>query len=303
MNRLILYNYRFYCQMIPKTNNRLMDIKTFVFLDIETTGLPRMENNKTKITELCMVAVEASHIQLGVFPRVQNKLNVCFNPWKLISTESEKMTGLSNPILEHQSKFSSDTINTINCFLNHNQKPLCFVAHNGTYFDYPILQREVEKSGNSLIDDIVCIDSLHMFRQLHYEEENVAQVETTAMPSCLSLSIETTVDETEDGGNTLPQKILEAKKLNETTPKKQMVETFPSIPNPAKRLKLMSSKTNTDFKMTKRSPIKEHQAEGDVLMLITCAATLGEKFVNWANVNAKNFCDIPSMAPGKKIGT
>lgn len=55
--------------------------------------------------------------------------------------------------------------------------------------------------------------------------------------------------------------------------------------------------------MIKRSPVKEHQAEGDVSMLITCAATLGEKFVNWANVHAKNFCEVPSMVPGKKIGT
>lgn len=56
-------------------------------------------------------------------------------------------------------------------------------------------------------------------------------------------------------------------------------------------------------RLTKRSPNKSHEAEGDVLMLITCAATLGEKFVRWANANAKGLCDIPSMVPGKKIGT
>lgn len=93
MIRFSSWSSRLYYKIVPKTDNSLMDIKTFVFLDIETTGLPNMENNKTKITELCMVAVEACHIEMGVFPRVQNKLNFCFNPWKLISSESEKMTG------------------------------------------------------------------------------------------------------------------------------------------------------------------------------------------------------------------
>lgn len=69
------------------------EIKTFVFMDIETTGLPLYENNTTKITELCLTAVHASHLRLGAFPRVQNKLNLCFNPCKLISADSEKITG------------------------------------------------------------------------------------------------------------------------------------------------------------------------------------------------------------------
>lgn len=70
-----------------------LNIKTFVFFDTETTGLPIEEHNKTKLTELSMVAVQADHIRLGVFPRVQNKLNLCFNPRKMVSYESDKMTG------------------------------------------------------------------------------------------------------------------------------------------------------------------------------------------------------------------
>lgn len=74
-------------------NNDHHDIKTFVFFDMETTGLPSEEHNKTKITELSMVAVQATHIRLGVFPRVQDKLNLCFNPKKMVSFEAEKLTG------------------------------------------------------------------------------------------------------------------------------------------------------------------------------------------------------------------
>lgn len=68
-------------------------IKTFVFLDLETTGLPHLEYNKTKITEFCAVAVQASHIELGCFPRVHNKLALCFNPTKMIQPECTKITG------------------------------------------------------------------------------------------------------------------------------------------------------------------------------------------------------------------
>lgn len=43
---------------------------------------------------------------------------------------------------------------------------MCFVAHNGDRFDYPILKAELYKIGCELYDDILCIDSLQMFRHL-----------------------------------------------------------------------------------------------------------------------------------------
>lgn len=108
------------------------------------------------------------------------------------------------------------------------------------------MHREIEISGGCLTSGIVCIDSLHMFRQLYYEkEQDVTETKMTGVASCLSLSIEET-NEPEDG-DVLPQKIINVKKLNETTPKKQMVEVFTSIPNPAKKFKLVSSKKNLKF--------------------------------------------------------
>lgn len=70
-----------------------LDIKTLIFFDTETTGLPAEEHNKTKITELSLVAVETEHIRMGVFPRVQNKLTLCLNPRKMVSIEAEDLTG------------------------------------------------------------------------------------------------------------------------------------------------------------------------------------------------------------------
>lgn len=46
-----------------------------------------------------------------------------------------------------------------------------------------------------------------------------------------------------------------------------------------------------------------HKAEGDVTMLLECAATMGDQFVDWANQNAKHFSEIPAMIPGKSIST
>lgn len=70
-----------------------VQIKSFIFLDLETTGLPHLENNRTKITELCMIGIQTDHLRLGVVPRVQQKLTLCFNPWKRISDKSEEITG------------------------------------------------------------------------------------------------------------------------------------------------------------------------------------------------------------------
>lgn len=94
-------------------NPESLDIKTFVFFDTETTGLPVEEHNKTKITELSLVAVEADHIRLGVFPRVQNKLNLCFNPRKMVSIDSGKLTGSLIVLLESFNNESSFKVNEL----------------------------------------------------------------------------------------------------------------------------------------------------------------------------------------------
>lgn len=68
-------------------------IYNFAFIDLETTGLPSYENNKTKITELSISIVESNHLRSGVFPRVLNKINLCLNPCKFISPDSTNITG------------------------------------------------------------------------------------------------------------------------------------------------------------------------------------------------------------------
>lgn len=78
-----------YCTMYEERTS----IENFAFIDLETTGIPSMENNKTKITELSITVIESNHLRSGVYPRVRNKLHLCFNPRKFISPDATKITG------------------------------------------------------------------------------------------------------------------------------------------------------------------------------------------------------------------
>lgn len=74
----------------------MLKFKTFVFFDIEATGLPDLEFNRTKITELALVAcskVELEKYAKGKMPRVLHKLTICVNPRKVIQLDSSKITG------------------------------------------------------------------------------------------------------------------------------------------------------------------------------------------------------------------
>ena len=70
---------------------------SFVFLDIESTGIPFQEadGGRTKITEISLICVsreilEKVHDEL---PRIQPKLTINFNPHKMISDEVRRITG------------------------------------------------------------------------------------------------------------------------------------------------------------------------------------------------------------------
>ncbi|KAI4471721.1 three prime repair exonuclease 1 2 [Holotrichia oblita] len=211
-------------------SQKMTEIQNFIFFDIETTGLPYEEYNKTRITEMCFVAVQGEHISLGVYPRVQNKLSLCFNPQKMISPIATELTGLSNELLEYQSTFNANTSEMIIKFLELHRKPLCLVAHNGDRFDYPILKAELHKTGCKLYDDILCIDSLEMFRQL--DQPAITELKESSHDSTVSSIPEAEIPvELCDGFDAIlcdavesyeyeSRTIEKAQITNETTPKK-----------------------------------------------------------------------------------
>lgn len=132
-------------------------ISTFVFFDLETSGLPADEFNRTKIIKLALVACSAEHIAatntlaanraLIKLPHVLHKLSVCLNPQRMIHPEVTVITGLDNFQLEHEQPFGANTGALLVHFVQQLPQPVCLVAHNGDRFDFPLLRREMDRVG------------------------------------------------------------------------------------------------------------------------------------------------------------
>lgn len=123
-------------------------INTYLFFDLEATGLPEFEFNRTKITEISMIACSKKHIletKRNEIPRVLHKLTLCVSPRKLIQPEATIITGLDNYMLEYERYFDVNAVRLMSHFLQHLQKPICLVAHNGSKFDFPLFRKELEK--------------------------------------------------------------------------------------------------------------------------------------------------------------
>nr|XP_020652365.1 three prime repair exonuclease 2-like isoform X2 [Pogona vitticeps] len=131
-------------------------IETFVFLDLEATGLPP---SRPKITELCLFAV-ARHAfenpqydnldskRMPLFPRLVDKLCFCINP----------------------------------AFFNRQSPPICLVAHNGCGYDFPLLKVELSALGISGLDDIYCADTLKAMKTLDCKNNQLHQFLYQASP-------------------------------------------------------------------------------------------------------------------------
>ncbi|XP_013412705.1 uncharacterized protein LOC106175307 isoform X2 [Lingula anatina] len=147
-------------------------ISTFVFLDLETTGLLNARE-KTRVTECSLVAVhrtqllEAFRNRLSSPARVLNKLTLCFYPMKPIPHNIWQLTGLDNDNLYHQMNFTGATTEMFNAFLARLDPPVCLFAHNGDAFDFPLLKTEIENSGHSLAQGILCVDTLKMLKTIY----------------------------------------------------------------------------------------------------------------------------------------
>lgn len=198
----------------------MAQFKSFVFFDLETTGLPGLKS--PKITEISLVACSKQHLldtKRGELPRVLNKQTFCLNPQRMIHPRASETTGLYNDMLENESKFDEGTAQLIALFLDRLQSPTCLVAHNGNRFDFIILKKELEALKAQLPDNTHCIDSLPLFQALEQSnerKEKAIQENADNELADLELTAITAMEELEGSPSTLSQ----MQKLNETTPQR-----------------------------------------------------------------------------------
>ncbi|CAH2097954.1 unnamed protein product [Euphydryas editha] len=294
----------------------MVAIATYVFIDLETTGLPEEENNRTRITELSLVAVKREHVLLtrpGATPRVQHKLTLCFNPGKTIAPSCTDVTGLCNFLLEHEPKFDIKTFTMINTFLDVLEKPVCLIAHNGHRFDFPLLKNHLTKLGLSLASDLLCADCLHGFYDIMESNNKVVS-------EILNIN-----ENASDWNDTFDEKVSDMElyesetsymqRINERTPKKQQIALNKNNIKPISQVRrqLFWKKGASPKKKYKLSRLYErifnepavgaHRAENDCILALKCFIAHGSDMVKWCDENKCLFSEVKPMTVGVKLGS
>ncbi|XP_060621883.2 three prime repair exonuclease 2 [Anolis sagrei] len=160
-------------------------IETFVFMDLEATGLPL---SRPKIAEMCLFAVSRHALEnlqyrnshpkpIPLFPRVVDKLCVCINPDKPFTPMASSITGLTNEMFSWNKKqrFNLDILHMMTTFFSRQHPPICLVAHNGCSYDFPLLKAELSALGLSGLDGIYCADTLKAMKALDKEDIQLHQ--------------------------------------------------------------------------------------------------------------------------------
>ncbi|PZC83671.1 hypothetical protein B5X24_HaOG207198 [Helicoverpa armigera] len=96
-------------------------------------------------------------------PRTQNKFKVCFWFFCGFYKTPSSRTGLSKENFYDSILFNDDVCNAINSFLSCLEKPVCIIAHDGFKLQFPLLKVKFSRSKCSLLDDLMCTDSIYAF--------------------------------------------------------------------------------------------------------------------------------------------
>ena len=170
------FSFSFLRILPSKAGNKTMigasQFSTFIFLDLETTGLQK----PVEITELSMIAVERKHIiessMTKTTPRLLDKFTTCVRPTKEIGWFASSLTCLSNEDLENRKVFDIELGKIVRSFIMRQPQPVCLVAHNGDSFDFKILVSGLEAVGITLPESVQASDSLKAFREQHKESKD-----------------------------------------------------------------------------------------------------------------------------------
>ncbi|XP_019646293.1 PREDICTED: three prime repair exonuclease 2-like [Branchiostoma belcheri] len=150
-----------------------VQIQTFVFFDLETTGL----DHPRQITEISLAAVRRDQLLTGTevplggasLPRVMDKLTACVRPRRDIHPKAAEITNLTNQSLRNHRVFDEDLVKSMVHLLNRQEGPVCLVAHNGEKFDFPILREELTESEtvDFFPQNVLCADTMVVIKDLY----------------------------------------------------------------------------------------------------------------------------------------
>ncbi|XP_053153774.1 three prime repair exonuclease 2-like [Hemicordylus capensis] len=160
-------------------------IETFVFMDLEATGLPP---SRPKIAEMCLFSVNRHALEnpqysnsfpkpTPLFPHLVDKLCIYINPDKPFTPTASSITGLNNEVFANNKKqsFNLHVFHMITAFFSRQHPPICLVAHNGYGYDFPLLKAELSALGISALDEIYCADTIKAMKALDRENNQLHQ--------------------------------------------------------------------------------------------------------------------------------
>ncbi|XP_017076057.1 uncharacterized protein LOC108111183 isoform X2 [Drosophila eugracilis] len=235
--------------------------------------------------ELCIYAFEAAilrktesqkeeHVQQEVpaQPRVLHKLNLLFQPSMMVHPDAENCTGLSNYLLERESKLDADAGQLIISFLKHLPSPVCLVAHNGWGFDFPILRQVFEKLNMELPQSMTCVDSLRAFLEIDENRNKITSL--LEVPVTLKgTEVLTELEQIKESETTFKEpelaKEIDWRARNETTPKRPILT--PEIAS-LKRRQLCNGDEDANQTPAKRKTL-EFRSRRQLFSGLMCAET------------------------------
>ena len=266
-------------------------IKTFVYLDLEATGL--RSSGRPRISEISFVAVNSEDVEElylkiqnhvkdrknqdysyqieSLIPRILNKLTLCVYPMATVMPDVTDITGLDNYNLNDQTRFDANTGHLLNNFLARLPSPVCLVAHNGNVYDYPLFKAEMEKAGIQVGSDILCADSYIGIKAIFQNRTGLIEA----------------VDA--EKKQTLTKKLKESKSSRKYDfIQKKLIFSVQTIPQ-------SFSLINLHKHLIGCKPTKSHGAEADCLALLRTTSALGNDWLDWVEKNCKLFSDCKKM--------
>ncbi|XP_042303411.1 three-prime repair exonuclease 1 [Sceloporus undulatus] len=173
-------------KMCAASDSPSRPIETFVFMDLEATGLPPY---RPKIAEMCLFAVTRHALEnpqysnshpkpIPLIPRLADKLCICINPDKPFTPMANSITGLSNKMFSQNRKqsFNVHIWQMMIAFFNRQHPPICLVAHYGDGYDFPLLKAELSALGLPGLDGIYCADTLEALKALDRKNNRLHQL-------------------------------------------------------------------------------------------------------------------------------